>query len=84
MKEEIKDSRRQKIGYIDKQLNGRSTIYDKTSTRLGEIKPEGHRLVAYNKTSQRMGYWDEISDATFDKSGRRLAKGNTLLSMYYQ
>ncbi len=84
MKEEIKDSRRQKIGYIDRQLNGKSTIYDKMSSRLGEIKPEGHRLVAYNKIGQKLGYWDENSDATFDKIGRRIAKGNVLLDMYFQ
>ncbi len=84
MKEEIKDSRRQRIGYIDRQLNGKSTVYDKMNMRIGEIKPEGHRLVAYNKMNLRMGYWDENSDATFDKNNHRIAKGNVLLDMYFQ
>ena len=44
MKEEIKDNRHQRIGYVDKELNGVITVYDKYNSRLGQIKPEGHKL----------------------------------------
>ena len=84
MREDIKDSRNQRIGYIDKQLNGKITVYDKSHNRIGEIKPEGKRLVAYNKNFQRMAYWDESSDYTYDSSNRRLSKGNILVTLYFQ
>ncbi len=84
MREDIKNSRNQKIGSIDKQLNGRITIYDKIGSRIGEIKPEGHKLVAYDKASRRIAYWDENNDTTFEPNGRRISKGNILIGMYFQ
>ena len=84
MREEIKDSRRMRIGYIDKQLNGRITVYDKNYRRLGEIKPEGNCLVAYDSSYRRMALWKENDDTTYDTSFRRMGKGNMLLDLYFK
>lgn len=84
MKEEIKDNRHQRIGYVDKELNGVITVYDKYNSRLGQIKPEGHKLVAYDKYAKRMAYWDETNDYSFDPYGKRIQKGNILVSLYFQ
>lgn len=84
MREEIKDSRRMRIGYIDKQLNGRITVYDKNFVRLGEIKPEGSYLVAYDKAYRKMALWKENDDTTYDTSYRKIGKGNLLIDMYFK
>ncbi|MBQ6638356.1 MAG: hypothetical protein IJH82_06850 [Lachnospiraceae bacterium] len=84
MREELKDSRNQRVGYIDRQLNGKITVYDKNNVRLGEIRPEGSYLVAYDKTNRRMGKWNENDDYTYDSNNRRIGKGNLLIPMYFQ
>ena len=84
MREDIKDSRKQKIGSIDTQLNGKSTIYNKMGSKLGEIRPEGRRLVAYDKMGRKMAYWDETNDTTFEPNGRKISKGNLLVGMYFE
>lgn len=84
MREEIKDSRRMRIGYIDKQLNGRITVYDKMNRRLGEIKPEGSYLVAYDSMNRRMAKWNERDDTTYDTMNRRMGKGNLLIDLYFK
>lgn len=84
MREEIKDSRRNRIGYIDRQLNGKCTLYDKMNARIGEMRPNGHRLEAYDKTGKRLGYWDETNDTTYDARGSRLGKGNMLMGFFFQ
>lgn len=83
MREEIKDSRSMRIGYIDKQLNGKATIYDKNYRRLGEIKPEGSYLVAYDSSYRRMAKWNERDDTTYDAMNRRIGKGNLLIDLYF-
>jgi len=84
MKEEIKDNMNRRIGYVEKQLNGVVTVYDKFNSRLGQMKPEGHKLVAYDKFSKKMGYWDENWNETYDAYGKKIQKGNILLGMYFQ
>ena len=84
MRKDLKNSKNQKIGSIDTQLNGKSTIYDKMGTKLGEIRPNGHRLEAFNKLGRKIAYWDENFDTTFEPSGRRIAKGNLLVGMFFE
>lgn len=84
MREDLRDSRNQRIGCIDKQLNGRITVYDKNNVRLGEIRPEGSYLVAFDKNNRRMAKWYERDDCTYDNNNRRLGKGNMLIGMYFQ
>ncbi len=84
MREELKDKRNMRIGYLDKQLNGRTIVYDKNNARLGEIRPEGSYLVAYDKNNRRLAKWYENDDYTYDANNRRLGKGNMLLSFYFQ
>lgn len=84
MREELKDSRNQRFGYIDRQLNGKITVYDKNNGRLGEIRPEGNYLVAYDRNNRRMAKWYERDDYTYDNNNRRLGKGNMLIGMYFQ
>lgn len=84
MREEIKDSRRNRIGYIDRQLNGKCTIFDRMNSRIGEIRPNGHRLEAYDKLGKKLGYWDETNDTTYDARNSRLGKGNMLMGFFFQ
>ena len=84
MREELKDNRNMRIGYIDKQLNGQITIFDKNGARIGEIRPSGHRLEAMDRTGRKFAYWDETNDTTFEWNGRRIDKGNLLIPMYFQ
>ena len=82
--EEIKDVRRNRIGYIDRQLNGKCAIYDKMNMRIGELRPNGHRLEAYDKMGRKLGYWDENNDTSYDARGMRLGKGNMLMGFFFQ
>ncbi len=84
MKETIKDKRGMKIGSYDKQLNGRIVVYDKSGIKIGEIKPEGTYLVAYDKRHMKMAKWNERDDCTYDKNNRKIGKGNMLLGMYFE
>ena len=84
MRKDIKNNRNQKIGSIDTQLNGRSVIYNKVGSKIGELRPEGSKLVAYDKSGRRMAYWDERSDTSFESNGRRISKGNVLMDLFFQ
>jgi hypothetical protein len=84
MREVIKDKRGFKIGSYDKQLNGKMIVYDKSGFKIGEIRPEGTYLVAYDKKFIKMAKWNERDDYTYDKSNRRIGKGNLLLGMYFE
>lgn len=84
MREDLKDSRNQRFGSIDRQLNGKIIVYDKNNRLLGEIRPEGNYLIAYDRSNRRMAKWNERDDYTYDMSNRRLGKGNMLIRMYFQ
>ena len=84
MRKDIKDNKNKKIGSIDTQLNGRSTIYNKEGNRIGEIRPDGNRLVAYDKHGKKIAYWQERDDTTYTPNARKIAKGNLLIEMYFQ
>jgi len=64
--------------------NGRSTIYNKMGSRIGEIRPNGHRLEAFDKTGRKIAYWDENNDTTYEPNGRKIDKGNLLIGMFFQ
>ncbi len=84
MKEDIRDNRNQRIGEIDRQSNGRIAVFDKMGTRLGEIKPEGSKMVAFDKMGRRMANWDDKRDETVAPNGKKIGKGNLLVSLYFQ
>ncbi len=84
MRQDLKDSRNQKIGSIDTQLNGRTTIYNKMGVRIGEIRPSGHRLEAFDKIGKKIAYWDETNDTTYEPNGRKMGKGNMLIDLFFQ
>ncbi len=83
MRKDIKDNRNMKIGSIDERLNGQTIIYDKLGAKIGEIRPENNRLVAYDKLGRRLAYWDENNDTTWEPNGRKMAKGNVLLGLFF-
>ena len=83
MRETIKDNRGMKIGSYESFLNGKTIVYDKNGAKLGEIRPEGSFLVAYNKNGIKMAKWNEKDDCTYDKNNRKLGKGNMLLGMFF-
>ncbi|MCR5248972.1 MAG: hypothetical protein K6E50_00025 [Lachnospiraceae bacterium] len=84
MREDIRDAKKQKIGSIDRSLNGRVVVYNKMNNKLGEIRPNGNYLVAYDKNGRKMAQWYEKDNCTYDNSGRKIAKGNILLDLYFQ
>ena len=84
MREDIRDSRRNKIGSIDTQLNGKSTIYNKMGVKIGEIRPNGRKLEAFDKLGRKMAYWDETNDTTYDRMGKKITKGNILVGLFFQ
>lgn len=83
-KEAIKDKRGLTLGYVETFLNGTAKVYDKQHRRIGEIKPQGNQLIAYDASFRRIAYWKETSNETYDKMGRRIGKGNILIELYFQ
>jgi hypothetical protein len=82
-KETLKDKRGQTFGYIDTSLNGTARIYDKQNRKIGELKPQGKQLIAYDHSLKKIAYWDENRNITFDKMGRKISNGNILISLYF-
>ena len=83
-KEKLKDRNGRTIGYVENFLNGTTKIYDAQSRRIGELKPQGRQLLAHDAHSQKLGYWGETRDTTFDKRGHKLGRGNILIALYFQ
>ncbi len=83
MREEIRDDKRNRIGYVETQSNGRTVVYDKTLSRIGEIKKEGQYDIAYDKHGSRIAKWSEKEDITYDRFNHRIGKGNMLVSMFF-
>ncbi len=84
MREEIKDSRGKRIGYIEDATYGKKNVLDLQGHILGQIRPEGNRLAAYDKVSRKFGYWDKYSDTTYTLAGIKIGKGNLLLSFFFK
>lgn len=83
-KEKLKDERGRTIGYVETTLNNQTKVYNAQSIKVGEIKPQGNRLIAYNKMNQQIAYWDQSRKATFDKMGRKISNGNVLITLFFQ
>lgn len=83
MREIIKNNRGIKIGSYESSLNGKTIVYDKKGAKLGEIRPNGNYLEAYNKKGVKMAKWNERDDCTYDSKNKKLGKGNLLLEMYF-
>ena len=81
MRETIKDNRGMKIGSYESFLNGKTIVYDENGAKLGEIRPEGNFLVAYNKNGIKMAKWNEKDDCTYDKNNRKNGKGIILAEL---
>ena len=82
-REPILDAKKKKIGYIETRPNGNSVITDIHFRKLGELKVSGNRIEAYNAKFQKLGYYDKPHDATFDRSFKKLGKGNLLLNFFF-
>ena len=83
-KEKIKDKRGCTLGSVETFLNGTAKVYDNKNIRIGELKPQGKQIIAYSKTAQKIAYWDESRNITFDKMGRKIGNGNLLLEIFFQ
>lgn len=83
MRQTLKDNRGMKIGSIDRHLNGRITVYDKIGSKIGEIRPQGKELIAYDKRGIKIAKWKETDDCTYDKNNRKIGKGDLLLDLYF-
>ena len=54
-------------------------LKDRSGNRIGEIRDEGSRQVAYDRRGNRLGYFD--GRYTFDRNGNRLGEGNMLAAL---
>ena len=85
MREEIKNSSRKRIGYIEDGPYGKKIILDDKALKLGEIREEyGGKLAVYDRMLHRLGHWDNRNDVTYDKNGRRIGNGNLLLNFLFE
>ena len=84
MRETLKNSRGIKIGSYETKLLGKTIVYDKNNIRLGEIRPSGNRLIAYDKMNRKIAEWNERDDYTYDSHHRKIAKGNVLIDLYFE
>lgn len=84
LKERLKDKSGRTIGYVETALNNNTKVFNEKNIRIGEIKPQGNRLIAYNKMNQQIAYWDQSRNVTFDKMGRKIGSGNILLTLFFQ
>lgn len=84
MREEIKDSSRRRVGYIEDALYGKKNILDDRGHKLGEIRTEAGKLWAYDAMLHRLGYWDQSINTTRDTAGRTIGKGNLLLNFFFK
>ncbi len=81
MQEAIKDARNMTVGYIDRRLNGCMLVYDQRHRLLGEIRPSGSRMIAYDHGHKQIAYWDKNSDCTYESSFKKIGKGNLLIEL---
>ena len=83
MREEVKDKRGRRIGFVEEDLLHRITVLDSYSRRLGRIEPQGSNMVAYDHVNRKLAIWKKWEDCTYDAQNRRLGKGNLLLGLFY-
>ena len=84
MMQDIKDSRNNKIGYMN-VLNGRTEVFLNGKGNIGHLdtlKPYEH--YAYNARNQKIATWKQFDDCTYDASNRKIGKGDMLLSILIQ
>jgi hypothetical protein len=56
-------------------------LKDKGGNKIGEIKTRGSKQVLYDRHGSKLGEYDENTDITHDKHGRRVGTGNLLSSL---
>ncbi len=84
MREEIKDSSRRRVGYIEDGSYGKKIILDDRGHKLGELRTESGKLWAYDAQLHRLGYWDQSGNTTRNTVGQMIGKGNLLLDFFFK
>ncbi|OQC00348.1 MAG: hypothetical protein BWX78_01220 [Firmicutes bacterium ADurb.Bin099] len=82
--ERIKDKYGRTIAILREGfVTGTTECYDHMYMRRGQIKKETYpdRLVVYNSSGLKLGYYDIRYDTTYDNYGRQIGKGNLLLNL---
>ncbi len=83
-REPILDAKKKRIGYIETTSSmGRTIIRDQVNRIKGELRTSGNKIEAFDASHQRLGYYDKLRDETFDRSNKRLGKGNLLLNFFF-
>lgn len=57
------------------------TIRDASGKKLGEIRQQGNKQIAFDASGRKVGEYDEDQDVTRDRSGRKVGSGNQLSSL---
>lgn len=84
MREEVKDSRGNKIGYTETGSNNQVFVYDKMMNRIGYIQNLGNKLQALDKMQNRIATYESNTNATYDKMHNKISNGNVLLNLFFQ
>ncbi len=62
----------------------REYIRTPQGTTLGWTASQGARTEVYARDGTRLGYYDARTNATYDRTGRRIAQGNVLAALVYR
>lgn len=79
----IKDKMGRTIAILRKNYKGDTECYDSRYNKKGEIRAEKFpdRLVVYDAKFNKLGYYEERYNTTYDTSFRQIGKGNLLLNL---
>ncbi len=83
MKQEIKDGRNQRIGYMDEYVRGRIKISDKNNNTLGELRVQTNGDVEAFKNTNKLGFYDKSLDCTFDNRNNKIGKGDLTMQFFF-
>jgi hypothetical protein len=68
----------------DQPMAPESVIRDRNGNRIGSIVDNGHQLVARDKHSNTLGYFDPLKNVTSDRNSNRICEGNALSALIFR
>jgi len=83
VKEPIKNDKRKIIGYVEK-FGAKILVYNHTYRKVGEIRFEFGKQVAYDTHLKRIAVYEEKMNVTKDARLVKVGKGNLLVQIILQ
>ena len=56
-------------------------LKDNHGIKIGEIRVSGSKQIIFDSSGRKMGEYDEDTDMTKDRNGRKVGSGNLLSSL---